>query len=691
MAASHSKDDDFLTRVTAVVKGNLANERFGVSELADEMHMSRSNLLRRVRQSTNRSASQFIREIRLKRGMELLEQTSLTVSEVSHQVGFGGASYFIKCFREYYGYPPGEAGRRKPDAAEQAEASTEPATGPPPNTEPRGRWMAIAVCVAIAAVVTVYLLGRSDTATTLEKSIAVLPFKNDSDDSSNVYLINGVMEATLNNLQKIKDLRVISRTSSEKYRGTTKSIPELATALNVRYCVEGSGQKVGNRILLNIQLIDAHSDRHLWARRYEREVTDLFQLQQDIAKDIAKEVRAVVTWEETKRIEKIPTDDMVAYDLLLRAADLLRQGGNANLNEAIALLKQATEQDPDFALAHALTSIAYYYLDAFQQQRRYVDTIGIHADRALLYDPASSESLFAKGLHYVNKKEYESALPYLEKALDYNPNSALVIHFLSDFYNWHVPNTAKYLEYALQGIRLEPTAYDSATTSFNYLHLSNALVQTGFIDESLRYIEQSMAYNPGNAFAHWVHAVVVYAKYGDSKKTEKLLLAQLAKDSSQMHILQELGKFYFHGGDDRAAFRYYQRFMRLRDAQALDFFRTADLDMAILWSRKGEAEKSEACFARFKAFADADASIYKNMHLALYHAYKGDASRTIEHLRLFAKEDNFQYWVLLFKDDVMVAPFAKRSDFKRVMGEIEAKFWRQHADTRKMLEEKGLL
>src|SRR5690606_32242311 len=130
------------------------------------------------------------------------------------------------------------------------------------------------------------------------------PFKNDSNDSTNKYLINGLMEATLNNLQRISDLRVVSRTSAERYRSTVKTIPELADELKVNYVVEGSGQKVGNRILLNIQLIDARRDSHLWARQYEREVTDIFRLQQEIAKDIAKEIQAIVTWEEQKQIER---------------------------------------------------------------------------------------------------------------------------------------------------------------------------------------------------------------------------------------------------------------------------------------------------------------------------------------------------------------------------------------------------
>src|SRR5690606_36627760 len=119
-----------------------------------------------------------------------------------------------------------------------------------------------------------------------------------------------------------------------------------------------------------------------------------------------------------------------------------------------------------------------------------------------------------------------SAIPYLEKALAYKPNASLIIHFLSDFYNWQVPNTAKYLEYALQGVRLDPAVHDSATASMNYLHLSHALVRTGFIEESLRYVDQSIAYDADNSFAQWLRAVAVYARYGDAGKAEKLLQTQ---------------------------------------------------------------------------------------------------------------------------------------------------------------------
>ena len=199
--------DDFIDQVEAIIQANFSDEQFGVSELAEAMNMSRSNLLRKVKKHTQLSASQFIRQFRLKKGMELLRQPPLTVSEVSHRVGFGSTSYFIKCFREYYGYPPGEVGKR--DAEEE----------PTKAKFSKPTLWTIVVAASLVLLIGLFFLFREKTASDeieLDKSIAVLPFKNESSDSTNVFFINGLMEATLNNLQKIEDLRVISRTSVEK-------------------------------------------------------------------------------------------------------------------------------------------------------------------------------------------------------------------------------------------------------------------------------------------------------------------------------------------------------------------------------------------------------------------------------------------------------------------------------------------
>jgi TolB-like protein len=402
--------------------------------------------------------------------MEMLRQGSHNVSEVSYKVGFSSTSYFIKCFREYYGFPPGEVGNRESNET---------------NTSGNGRsWKKRLVIIlgtvflafCLAAVLFIIFKPIPTKHTDLEKSIAVLPFIDDSNDPSNVHIINGLMESILNNLQNIEELRVISRRSVEKYRDTPKTIPEIARELNVNYFIEGSGQKIGDNILLNIQLIEAPTDRHLWAEQYNRKAEDIFNLQMEIAKNVADKIEVIITPEVEERINKVPTKNLEAYDLFLKGLDLFHKGGPDNWNEAIGFYQKALEHDNEFARAYAGIAIAYYFLDIFQAEKKYTDQINNYADKALLFDSQLPQSLIAKALYYMNSGESESALSYLEKALEYNPNSALVINILSDFYANYDPDTEKYLEYALKGIRLDIATNDSVTTSYIYLHLSNALV-----------------------------------------------------------------------------------------------------------------------------------------------------------------------------------------------------------------------
>lgn len=690
MSDSTPIDKDFLSQVTAIIQQNLANEQFGVTELADQTNMSRSNLLRKVKKHSNLSVSQLISQVRLQRGMELLRTTSLNVSEVSHQVGFGSTSYFIKCFREYYGYPPGEVGKK-----DEMELVPKPTGTLPVDTsnETSGRKrnsiiIGVAVIVVLMIAFSVYYFWPA----TPEKSIAVLPFKNDSNDSTNVYLINGLMESTLNNLQQIKELKVISRTSTEKYRHTSKSIPEIAKELNVNYIVEGSGQKIGDRILLNIQLIEASTDKHLWGNQYQKETKDIFELQQEVSKSIAQEIRAIITPDEQKRIEKIPTEDLVAYDYFLKGRDLLSKSGQANLEEAVIYFNKAIERDSKFAQAYAHLSFAYYQLDFFKREKKYTEEFSTAADRALLNDPNLSESLLAKALVYMQEKKFQSAVPYLEKALEYNPNSTSAIGLLADFYCNYVPNTTLYLEYAMKGARLDNGSQDSLTTSYMYLRLGNALVQNGFVDEALKYIDKSLAFNPKNPFSLYVRAFILYAQGNTLEQTRALLLKEFQKDSSRFDILQDIGKVSYYMKDYKAAYQYDKRFIDFRDTRKLDVYKHENLRMAVVLAKMGQKEKSEELLKSYKEYVDNDKSIYHNLALGMYHVYLGEYETALKHMNLFAQEDNYQYWVVLFLDkDPILEPVVNKPEFKKVLKKINDRFWETHNEMQEELEEKGVL
>ena len=675
-----SDPSSFIEKAKALVLENLSNEDFGVSELAGAMHMSRSNLLRKVKKATGLSANRFIRQIRLKESMTLLRETQQTVSEISYNVGFGSTSYFIKCFREQYGYPPGEAAKNE-------------YRDPKAKTGFDWKWLAAAaVALIVVSFVLFKILTPQAEEVTLEKSIAVLPFKNESSDATNVYFINGLMEATLSNLQKIEDFRVISRTSSEKYRTSTQSIPEIAAELNVNYLVEGSGQRVGDQVLLNIQLIEAANDQPIWSEQYSREVTDIFALQNEVARKIAEAVKVVVTPEEEEQIAKKPTENLGAYDYYLQGLDQLSKRTEEGLEMSIPLYEKAVEEDPEFSLAYANLAIAYYFKDENRTEKQYTEVINNYADQALLYDSKSAESLIAKALYYIHTEEYRLALPHLEKALEYNPNSVAAIQILADYYARVTPNTGKYLEYALKGIQIDMAANDSVARSYIYLPLSNAFVQSGFVDEALTAIDKSLEYDPSNYFSSMVRAFVLYAKNEDLKETRDLLITELEKDTTRLDILQEVAKLYYFDEDYEQAYAYYSKFVGAREQYGLDIYKHEDIKIGIVYDQMGFKEEAAAFFKSYADYCEQDESIYKSASTAVKYTHEGELDKAIEQLEIFATQDNIQYWILLFmEEDPVMEPLKSHPEFDGVLNKIKTRFWENQARLKKNLEEKGLM
>ena len=213
------------------------------------------------------------------------------------------------------------------------------------------------VALAGLAITIIYFATKgSDSYANLEKSIAVLPFRNDSSDDSTRYFMDGVMEELLTKLQSINDIRVISRTSVEQYRDHKKSIPIIASELGVNYIVEGSGQKSGSAFRMRIQLIRAKKESHLWAKSFENEnlvIREYFNVQTSFAEEIARELSAVITPLEKQMIEKIPTVNLDAYEAYLNGQFSWRKLTPDGLDAALQYFERAKEIDPNYALAYA--------------------------------------------------------------------------------------------------------------------------------------------------------------------------------------------------------------------------------------------------------------------------------------------------------------------------------------------------
>jgi serine/threonine-protein kinase len=261
-----------------------------------------------------------------------------------------------------------------------------------------------------------------------EKSIAVLPFENRSDDKQNAYFADGVQNEILTDLAKIADLRVISRTSVMQYKsGAARNLREIGQQLGVTHVLEGSVQRSGNRVRVNAQLIDARSDTHQWAEHYDRDLADVFAIQSEIAKAIADQLQAKLSPQEKARVEEIPTRNTEAYSFYLRANQIERNPDTLleDYKAAEQLYMQAISLDPNFALAHArLASVCAEIFHYYEPTDSWRSKARTEAETALRLQPDLAEAHFALGqcIYWIDQ-DYERALEQFDIASRLSPSN----------------------------------------------------------------------------------------------------------------------------------------------------------------------------------------------------------------------------------------------------------------------------
>jgi len=303
------------------------------------------------------------------------------------------------------------------------------ATPAPPGTHRRRNVIALtAIGLAISAVAGFFLFPRA-SGRSIEKSIAVLPFQSLSDEKENAYFADGIQDDILTNLSKIGDLKVISRMSVMSYRGDAlRNAREIGKALGVATLLEGSVRRAGNRVRVNVQLINANNDEHIWAEDYDRDLTDVFAIQTDLAQKIASALQAKLSPDEKERLDRRPTQNPDAYLLFLQAHDYATRMDifHQMSSKAVPLFEQAIKLDPNFALAFAGLSMAeswlYHSADPTASRR---DKARLNADEALRLQPDLPEGHLALGFsYYYGDRDYERALAEFEIAKRGLPNDA---------------------------------------------------------------------------------------------------------------------------------------------------------------------------------------------------------------------------------------------------------------------------
>jgi serine/threonine protein kinase/Tfp pilus assembly protein PilF len=291
-----------------------------------------------------------------------------------------------------------------------------------------------AVCLLFGAATMWFFRGELAKIVTAapEKSIAVLPFENRNEDKANAYFAEGIQDEILTRLSKIADLKVISRTSTQHYKSAPQNLPEIARQLGVAHILEGSVQKSGDTVRVNVQLIKAANDSHLWADSFDRKLTDILLVESDVARAIADQLRAKLTGREEQVIAAKPTENPTAYDAYLRglAYSSRVEFAPANSLGAQKYLREAARLDPKFALAWALLSYvdARGYLHAsLQPTLALCEEVRQAAETAITLQPNLGEAVLAKGeYHSACLKDYDTAARYFEQARQFLPSNSRI-------------------------------------------------------------------------------------------------------------------------------------------------------------------------------------------------------------------------------------------------------------------------
>jgi TolB-like protein/Tfp pilus assembly protein PilF len=412
----------------------------------------------------------------------------------------------------------------------------------------RIRWagVAIALLMVVAMIAAFILFLRTPTRPALargEKSIAVLPFENRSEEKANAFFADGVQDEILGNLAKIADLKVISRTSVMQYKsGIARSLREIGQQLGVAHVVEGSVQRAGNRVRVNAQLVDARTDAHLWAQTYDRDLADVFAIQSEIAKAIAEQLQAKLSPSEKIAIERAPTNDITAFDLYTHAKDLILTAswssiGNANLLQAVELLNQAVARDPSFFQAYCSLAEAHdqLYQIGYDHTSARLALADAAIDAAARLRPNTGETHLARARNlYHGYLNYDGALGELELARQTLPNDSRVFEltgYIQRRQQGRYEEATRTLERAIE---LDPRNLQALQqiAAFNYRKLGR------YADAKSAW-DRLLAITPDDVTAKAERARVDFEWKGDTRPSHEVIESIRIKNPAEVHSIAD--------------------------------------------------------------------------------------------------------------------------------------------------------
>ena len=414
-------------------------------------------------------------------------------------------------------------------------------------------WIYIVVVGAIVSI-TLFFLGRysaisgsprhTEAATGVpEKSIAVLPFDNLSRDPDNAYFAEGVQDEILTRLAKVADLKVISRTSTQHFKSVPENLPQIAKQLNVTNILEGSVQKVKDQVRVNVQLINALTDAHLWAEIYDRKLTDLFSVESDIAKTIADTLQAKLTGSESRAMSNKPTENPEAYELYLKGRFFWNKRTGQDLKTACDYFQQAIAIDPNYATAYAGLAESYILIPLFDagSPQDYFPKAKAAAERAIELQETSAEAHTALALLFCfSDVDFAQSEKEFKRAIELNPNYATAHHWYGNALLVALGRFNEAISENKRAVELDPLSL------IINADLGSTFMLARQYDQAIAQLQRTLTLDNKFGYTHWNLGQALYLKGDTAAAIAEYQKARTLDDDPQIVAL--LGRAYADTG-----------------------------------------------------------------------------------------------------------------------------------------------
>jgi AraC-like DNA-binding protein/tetratricopeptide (TPR) repeat protein len=711
MNKPNQSDLQFIDRLTEIIEANLQNDQFGASELARALNVSRSTLHRKVKESTKLSISQFICQLRLKKALTLLRETSLTISETAYECGFNSVTYFTKCFHDYYGYSPGKAAAHK----EQEQVVQNSAQVKTVRWE---KWLKPAAGIFIFALI-IFLISESAyfglTDSGIEekpKTIAILPMKFEGSDSMRL-MAGGLTEAILNSLMEIENLNIRPKTSVEQYKETLKPLKVIAKELNVAYVIEMSGYQKGNNIHFQVNIADAGSNAYLWRKSYPVNINEESSLgvQNRIAGDIASRMKIQLSPLEKEKLKEHLTDNPLARNLYMQGLSYQELGGRIGTplhwqegieigHKAKTCFRKAIELDPKFAEAYVRLAHGYISnIDAFDVSLRniYLDSGLVMVEKAIslcnnnLNEIALRSALSLKSDYvFLRKGDIKEARRLFEESLKYRTNSS------SGNYQGMFSKYCKFEDYyeAIAAFykykALKPP--EDIIHTWMYYNFCRVLFKTGFPDTAEKYLLESLSISgdsldfyrnmcSGNVYFGTFEPGISYANKALKFKPNPFEMACIY-NRALCYVLQ---------GENDSALEEINKY----NMDSAPFFKSAK---GFVYLMKGQPALANRNFQEVAAFLENAISsnqpgtslYYSHFYLALNYSALGEKEKALAYLKEVRNKNTIPRWIMIYlQHDPFFKSIRNEPEFIKLVKEFEEKYQKEHDRIAGLLREQG--